>query len=193
MSDHAVQLSHKHMTSYAHRDASLRTRGVKSYHEYLESPLWYKKRRRIFATHGAVCVCCGARGADASLVVHHRVYSENILLGDCCDWMVVLCRVCHDKIELTEDGTKRSFDLVDVELRKLCPRLPRIKTTPDPNSRQKPTRKLTKLQRAERRERKEKRKEARKAKKIAKKLAKHAIPEKRRLEIVANLVANPRF
>lgn len=186
-----MRYSQKHLKSYGSRDEALLKFGFKSYMAYLASDMWRKKRRGVYSRQGAKCLACGATGKDAKLVIHHRVYSEDVLFGSCYDWMVVLCGVCHEKIEITEKGKKRKYDEVDDALLQLCPSLQKIQQ----NQRQsrKPQMHPDRLTKAERKRLRAERKAARKAAKEAAKARKHAIPAEKRKEIIANLLANPRF
>lgn len=186
-----MRYSQKHLKSYQQRDEVLLKFGFKSYMAYLDSDVWRKKRRGVYSRQGAKCLVCGAAGKDAKLSIHHRVYSEDVLLGNCYDWMVVICRVCHEKVEITPKGKKRKFEEVDAALLELCPTLQKIQQN---QKRQRNTRRgLTKAQKAERRKLREERKARKKANREAAKAAKNHIPERLRKELIANLLANPRF
>lgn len=80
-----------------------------TYHQYLESPQWAKKRRKAFKHYGKKCCRCGATGR---LQIHHRhyrtLYRETVLD------LEVLCGGCHEnehegKVAGVTDPMTREF------------------------------------------------------------------------------------
>lgn len=93
----------------------LRGMGYESYAAYLLSPLWQTIRRGAFALYGSQCVACQKKATQ----IHHRDYSPETLKGESLKSLCPICRGCHDKIEFTEDGRKRSLSSANVFLAKL--------------------------------------------------------------------------
>lgn len=61
-----------------------------SYHEYLQSHQWQRKRNAAFAHYGKKCCRCQA---TTRLQVHHRHY--NTLFNEAVTDLEVLCDDCH--------------------------------------------------------------------------------------------------
>lgn len=62
------------------------------YRDYLQTPEWKERRKRIMRKAGFRCQVCNAYGVQ--LNVHHRTYERR---G--CEWdadLIVLCRTCHE-------------------------------------------------------------------------------------------------
>ena len=59
------------------------------YKEYMNSPAWLAKKRKVLERDGRLCVC----GGNAT-VVHHKTY-DNIGKEPLSD-LVALCKHCHD-------------------------------------------------------------------------------------------------
>ena len=83
--------------------------GFNSYKEYLRSKLWRGIRQRVFAAKGRQCVLCGRKAAQ----IHHRSYDRATLLGLILTFLEPICKRCHEKIEFTETGRKRSRRAVE--------------------------------------------------------------------------------
>lgn len=179
-------LSQKHARSYKQRDAILAAHGYRSYTEYLSSSLWRSKRRRFIAAVDGSCVACGSLD---NLVVHHRCYSEAILFGTEDDYLVLLCNSCHERVELTSKKTKRGLLHVDAELMRLCPCLTKLTE----HLHASPSKVVSRRMTPEAIEKREARRRKRRERKDAARAARLKIPETRRLEIIANLLVNPRF
>src|SRR4051812_23314103 len=91
--------------TYALRNALLKKLGYSSYREYLNGVLWAEIRDVVLDRDGSACVLCGA----LARVIHHIDYQESTLLGDSLEALVSLCHACHDRIELTRAGKKRTL------------------------------------------------------------------------------------
>ena len=91
------------MDTYAARNELLKQLGYDSYADYLKSPLWHDIKRRAFAHHGSNCLLCPKRAE----VIHHVCYDEATLKGESILSLAPVCRICHCRIELRKDGTKR--------------------------------------------------------------------------------------
>ena len=66
------------------------------YHQQLEHPLWYKKRKIILARDNHKCVLCGSTD---NLQVHHMKYFKNRYAWEYANsTLVTLCRECHQKV-----------------------------------------------------------------------------------------------
>lgn len=100
------------MTPYQNRDQLLWGMGFGDYREYLQSELWSRIRGRAFKEHGSRCLLCGKRAA----LMHHRDYEYSTLVGDDLSSLVPLCNLCHQDVEFTKAGRKRSFKQVDSRL-----------------------------------------------------------------------------
>jgi hypothetical protein len=100
------------MSAYSKRDDVLKRLGYGSYEEYLASPLWISIRRRAFDKHGRRCVGC----KRAATCIHHCSYDEKTLLGESLDRLLPLCGSCHERIEFSKHGRKRSLADANAEL-----------------------------------------------------------------------------
>ena len=66
------------------------------YHQQLEHPLWYKKRKIILERDNHKCVLCGS---TENLQVHHMKYFKNRYAWEYANsTLVTLCRECHQKV-----------------------------------------------------------------------------------------------
>lgn len=66
------------------------------YHQQLEHPLWYKKRKIILERDNHKCVLCGS---TENLQVHHTKYFKNRYAWEYANsTLVTLCRECHQKV-----------------------------------------------------------------------------------------------
>lgn len=106
---HKRSTSHKRkyicVDSYARRDSLLLGMGYKNYSEYLASELWRSIRIRVFAKYGCACKVC----TYPAMCVHHLSYSLSVLLGRSLHKLVPLCYNCHNLIEFTPTGRKRTL------------------------------------------------------------------------------------
>jgi len=83
--------------------------GFSSYREYLRSKLWRGIRQRVFAAKGRICVLCGCKAAQ----IHHRSYDRATLMGLLLTFLEPVCVKCHEEIEFTKTGRKRSRRAVE--------------------------------------------------------------------------------
>jgi len=59
---------------------------------YLKSDAWQRKRYVVMKRDNWTCVYCGNKATE----VHHLRYARNIG-KEPIDWLVSVCRNCHDK------------------------------------------------------------------------------------------------
>jgi hypothetical protein len=111
MSVKASKPSRKHTSNGAPRDEAygdrntiLRRMGFKSYAEYLRSDTYKQIRRRAFKEYGEFCEVCGEPAAG----LHHSDYSKETLEGD-ISGLVPLCVECHEHVEISRNGKKRTL------------------------------------------------------------------------------------
>ena len=90
-----------HALKYATRDELCKLFGFFSYKAYLRSDEWRAIRNGVLAEYPE-CICCHS----PSKVVHHVKYDSATLLGLHSLNLAPLCRECHERIEIMEDGTK---------------------------------------------------------------------------------------
>lgn len=88
---------------YFDRNARLSELGYRSYAEYLQSDDWKKIRNEVLE-QTPTCVAC----ANVACQVHHLNYSNRVLLGIAREYLVSICRGCHEAIEI-DNGEKRSL------------------------------------------------------------------------------------
>lgn len=67
-----------------------RAKSFTSYHEYIGSKEWAKKRKKAFRKHGRKCSICSSTRA---LQVHHKHYKT--LYREGMDDLQILCADCH--------------------------------------------------------------------------------------------------
>lgn len=91
------------MREYEERNSTLHRMGFSSYADYLASPLWQAVRKKAIRRNGNCAVC-----REPATDVHHRSYSEAVLLGHDLSQLMPLCRTCHDLGEFDGGGTKMS-------------------------------------------------------------------------------------
>jgi 5-methylcytosine-specific restriction endonuclease McrA len=60
---------------------------------YLKSEEWQRKRYVVLKRDGWKCVHCGARATQ----VHHKRYSKYNIGKEPIEWLVSICKTCHDK------------------------------------------------------------------------------------------------
>ena len=73
-----------------------------AYEEYLQSPTWYEKRRKVMRRCHSICEGCGDRKATQ---VHHKCYPYNLVPGT-EEWnkseklfdLVAVCDQCHSDL-----------------------------------------------------------------------------------------------
>lgn len=61
---------------------------------YLKSDAWQRKRYVVFKRDNWRCVYCGAPATQ----VHHKRYAKINIGKEPIDWLVSICKPCHDAI-----------------------------------------------------------------------------------------------
>ncbi len=61
---------------------------------YLKSDAWQRKRYVVFKRDNWRCVYCGAPATQ----VHHKRYARINIGKEPIDWLVSICKPCHDAI-----------------------------------------------------------------------------------------------
>ncbi len=62
--------------------------------DYLKSEAWRRKRYVVMRRDNWRCVYCGAKATQ----VHHKRYLYKNIGKEPIDWLVSVCKPCHDKI-----------------------------------------------------------------------------------------------
>jgi hypothetical protein len=62
--------------------------------DYLQSEAWQRKRYVVLKRDKWTCVYCG-KGATQ---VHHKQYAKNNIGSEPIDWLVSVCKNCHDNL-----------------------------------------------------------------------------------------------
>ena len=60
---------------------------------YLNSDEWQRKRYVVMKRDNWRCVYCGARATQ----VHHKKYAKYNIGKEPIEWLVSVCKSCHDK------------------------------------------------------------------------------------------------
>ena len=60
--------------------------------EYLKSDAWKRKRYVVLRRDNWRCVYCGGRATQ----VHHKRYAKRNIGKEPIDWLVSVCKPCHD-------------------------------------------------------------------------------------------------
>lgn len=60
---------------------------------YLKSDEWQRKRYVVMKRDNWCCVYCGARATQ----VHHKKYAKYNIGKEPIEWLVSVCKSCHDK------------------------------------------------------------------------------------------------
>lgn len=60
---------------------------------YLKSDEWQRKRYVVFKRDNWRCVYCGGRATQ----VHHKRYAKYNIGKEPIEWLVSVCKSCHDK------------------------------------------------------------------------------------------------
>lgn len=60
---------------------------------YLKSEAWQRKRYVVMKRDNWRCVYCGAKATQ----VHHKKYAKYNIGGEPIDWLVSICKSCHEK------------------------------------------------------------------------------------------------
>jgi|ERR1700674_4255884 len=61
--------------------------------DYLQSDDWKRKRWLVLKRDGNRCVYCGARATQ----VHHKRYARRNIGREPIEWLVSVCKTCHEK------------------------------------------------------------------------------------------------
>jgi 5-methylcytosine-specific restriction endonuclease McrA len=61
---------------------------------YLKSDAWQRKRYVVLKRDNWRCVYCGGRATQ----VHHKKYAKKNIGKEPIDWLVSVCKNCHDSI-----------------------------------------------------------------------------------------------
>ena len=64
------------------------------YREYLKSDAWQRKRYVVLKRDNWSCVFCGARATQ----VHHKRYAKKNIGKEPIEWLVSICKPCHEAI-----------------------------------------------------------------------------------------------
>jgi len=62
--------------------------------EYLKSDAWSRKRYVVLRRDNWRCVYCGERATQ----VHHKKYARKNIGKEPIEWLVSICKPCHDSI-----------------------------------------------------------------------------------------------
>ena len=61
--------------------------------DYLKSEAWKRKRYVVMKRDNFRCVFCGGRATQ----VHHKKYAKYNIGKEPIEWLVAVCKSCHDK------------------------------------------------------------------------------------------------
>jgi uncharacterized membrane protein len=61
--------------------------------DYLRSEEWKRKRYVVMKRDNWRCVFCGSRATE----VHHERYAKHNIGKEPIEWLVSVCKSCHDK------------------------------------------------------------------------------------------------
>jgi len=61
--------------------------------DYLKSEEWKRKRYVVMKRDNWRCVFCGGRATQ----VHHKKYAKYNIGKEPIEWLVSVCKTCHDK------------------------------------------------------------------------------------------------
>lgn len=61
---------------------------------YLQSDAWQRKRYVVLKRDNWKCVYCGSKATQ----VHHKKYAKKNIGKEPIQWLVSICKTCHDKI-----------------------------------------------------------------------------------------------
>lgn len=62
--------------------------------EYLKSDAWDRKRYLVLKRDNSKCVYCGGIATQ----VHHKRYAQKNIGTEPIDWLVSICKPCHEAI-----------------------------------------------------------------------------------------------
>ena len=85
--------SHEHNGRRLFRSPYERRRDYYS-EEYLKSDAWSRKRYVVLKRDNWRCVYCGAPATQ----VHHKRYAKKNIGREPIEWLVSICKPCHDSI-----------------------------------------------------------------------------------------------
>lgn len=74
-------------------DLNLRSRRDYYRNVYLKSDAWKRKRFVVLRRDNWCCRYCGAKATE----VHHTRYAKRNIGKEPIDWLVSLCKSCHEK------------------------------------------------------------------------------------------------
>lgn len=63
------------------------------YREYLKSDAWKRKRYVVLKRDNHKCQICG----DKATQVHHLRYAKHQIGKEPIDWLISICKPCHEK------------------------------------------------------------------------------------------------
>jgi hypothetical protein len=61
--------------------------------DYLKSEAWQRKRYVVLKRDNWRCVFCGCKATQ----VHHKRYAKHNIGKEPIEWLVSVCKSCHDK------------------------------------------------------------------------------------------------
>lgn len=71
-----------------------RNRRRDHYREYLKSEAWRRKRYVVLKRDNWRCVNCGERATQ----VHHTRYAKRNIGKEPIEWLISVCKQCHDSL-----------------------------------------------------------------------------------------------
>lgn len=83
----------------------LHNMGFSNYRDYLQSSLWWNIRTIVLSIHNYQCLLCPLRATQ----IHHISYSKKVLTGDDFSKLIPICHSCHESIEFSLRGKKRTI------------------------------------------------------------------------------------
>ncbi len=67
---------------------------------YLKSEAWQRKRFLVLKRDNWYCVYCRAKATQ----VHHLRYAKKNIGREPIDWLVSVCKTCHEKLHKKQDN-----------------------------------------------------------------------------------------
>lgn len=98
------------------RDVVLRSMCFDSYASYLRSDIWKEIREAVMRKAKWMCRACGRKAVH----VHHRSYDKDTMSGRGMKNLIALCQDCHQAIEFSPSGTKRTLHEANEAFAKMC-------------------------------------------------------------------------
>ena len=86
--------------------------GYNNYKEYVAGVVWANIRDKVFEEKGGKCIICTRKAT----VIHHRLYSKEVLEGTNIIPLEPLCWDCHNRIEYGVNGEKLPLDHANSKL-----------------------------------------------------------------------------